>query len=303
MRVRVLGTAAGGGLPQWNCACAECVRVRKHGGARTQDCLAVSGDGQRWHLVNASPDIRTQILATPELTPGPGRRETPIAGVLLTTAELDHTLGLVALREGSALSVYAPAPVLAALTDGFPVRRVLAPYGSVRWQVVEPGTPLLLDDRLEATAIRLSAKRPRYAAAVAVERPAKGAFGQADAWVVAYRFRDLVSGKVLVYAPCLAEWTERFDAAVADADCVLLDGTCFSDDEMSARTGGGRTSRQMGHVPIAESLLRLGGRPGPRRLFTHLNNTNPVLDPASPEHAALRAANADLAADGLLLEL
>lgn len=303
MRVRVLGTAAGGGLPQWNCACAECVRARKDGDARGQDCLAVSGDGRRWHLVNTSPDIRGQILATPELTPGPGRRDTPISGVLLNTAELDHTLGLLALREGSPLNVYAPVPVQAALTDAFPVRRVLASYGSLRWQTIEPGVPIALDERLEVTAIRLSAKRPRYAAAVAVERPPNGVYGATDAWVVAYRFHDLVSGGVLVYAPCLAEWTERFDAALAGADCALLDGTCFSDDEMITRTGGGRSSRQMGHLPITESLLRLHQRRGLRLLFTHLNNTNPVLDPGSAEHAAVLAAGAEIAADGQLIEL
>lgn len=303
MRVRVLGTAAGGGYPQWNCACAECARARADGVARGQDCLAVSGDGRRWHLVNASPDIRGQILATPELTPGPGRRDTPISGVLLSTAELDHTLGLLALREGSTLNVYAPVPVQAALTEAFPVRRVLAGYGSPRWQTIDPGTPLTLDERLEVTAIRLSAKRPRYASAVAAPRDPNGAHGAVDAWVVAYRFHDLVTGGVLVYAPCLAEWTERFDAALASADYALLDGTCFSDDEMNSRTGGGRGSRQMGHLPIADSLLRLSQRRGPRVLFTHLNNTNPVLNPDSAEYAAVLAAGADIAADGQLLEL
>src|SRR5260370_15263572 len=121
MRVRLLGTAAGGGLPQWNCACAMCARSRRDGIGRTQDCLAVTGARRRWYLVNASPDVRAQILGAPELAPGPGLRETPVSGVLLTDGELDHTIGLLMLREGSRLDVYGPGPVLDALRDSFPV--------------------------------------------------------------------------------------------------------------------------------------------------------------------------------------
>lgn len=299
MRVRVLGTAAGGGLPQWNCACAECARVRRPdaAGRRTQDCLAISGAGRDWYLVNASPDIRAQILAAPELAPGPGRRQTPVRGVLLTTAELDHTLGLLTLREGSELSVYGPRPVLAALDAGFPVRRILDPYGSVSWHPVTGGEPLALDERLEVAAVPLSAKRPRYAADLVLP-PEEG-----EDWVVAYRFTDRASGGVLVYAPCLGRWSPRFEAALAGAGCLLLDGTCFTDDELVSSTGTGRTSRQMGHLPMEETLTRLKTYPGARRLYTHLNNTNPAGDPASTEHAAVLAAGAEVAADGMELRL
>jgi pyrroloquinoline quinone biosynthesis protein B len=300
VKVRLLGTAAGGGLPQWNCACEECARARQDGPGsipvRAQDGLAVSGDGTGWYLVNASPDIRAQILATPELTPGPGRRETPIRGVLLSSAELDHTLGLVALREGSDLAVYGTAPVLTALGDGFPVRRILEPYGSVSWHVVRPAEPLALDARLWVTAVALGAKRPRYAAL------ADGDAARMD-WVVAYRFQDTRTGGAFVYAPCLATWTPAFETAAAGARCVLLDGTCYSNDEMRRRTGTGRTSLQMGHLPIEESLPRLKAYPDTRWLFTHLNNTNPVLTAGSPEHAAVLGAGAEVASDGLTLEL
>ena len=297
VRVRVLGTAAGGGLPQWNCACEQCGRARRTGTARSQDCLAVSADGRSWYLVNASPDIRAQVLAAPELTPGPGRRQTPIRGVLFSTAELDHMLGLLALREGGELAVYAPRPVLIALDAGFPARRILDPYGAVSWHPVPPGETVPLDDRLEVVALPLSAKRPRYAADLSLTPQA----GQD--WVVAYRFTDRATGGVLVYAPCLGEWTRPFEAAVGGATCVLLDGTCFTDDEMMRSTGTGRGSRQMGHLPIADSLTQVKAYPQVRTLFTHLNNTNPVLDAGSPEHGAVLAAGAEVAADGLVLEL
>jgi pyrroloquinoline quinone biosynthesis protein B len=291
VRVRVLGTAAGGGLPQWNCACDTCTAARKAGTGRTQDCLAVSGDGSTWHLVNASPDIRTQIIGAPELVPGPGRRDTPLRGVLFTSAELDHTLGLLALREAGELTVYATATVIGALTDGLPVRRIVDPYGGFRWQPLD-GTTLDVDDRLTVTVVPLGPKRPRYAAALP----------EAGDWVSAYRITDRLTGATLVYAPCLAQWSATIEAALAGATWALLDGSFFTDDEMDRRAGGGATSRQMGHLPIEDSLGHRSSHPEVRWLYTHLNNTNPVLLDDSPEHRALVAAGAEVAADGMILE-
>lgn len=296
MKARVLGTAAGGGLPQWNCACAMCVRSREQGTGRTQDCLAITGAGQRWYLVNASPDIRAQILAAPELAAGPGLRETPVRGVLLTDGELDHTLGLLMLREGSSLDVYGPGPVLDALQDSFPVRRVLGPYGSLSWHTVQPGTAIALDEQLSVAAIPLSRKRPRYARAA-------GPASAAGDWVVSYRFEDRVTGGSLVYAPCLAAWPAALDEALAGAGCVLLDGSFYRDDEMLHATGQDRPARAMGHLPITDTLTHLRGHTAARKLYTHLNNTNPVLAAGSPERAALAAAGAEVADDGLTLEL
>ncbi len=288
-----------------------CARARRDGTGRTQDCLAVTGSGQRWYLVNASPDIRAQILAAPELAAGPGRRQTPIAGVLLTDGELDHTLGLLMLREGSPLAVYGPGPVLAALRDSFPVRPVLAPYGSLTWHEVSPGEPVALDGQLSVTAVALGAKRPRYARPAgsgegAPPVPAGGApagTGAADPWVVAYRFEDRHTGGSLVYAPCLAAWTERLDAVLAGAGCVILDGTFFRDDEMLRATGEDRPALGMGHLPIADSCQRLAAHPAGRRLYTHLNNTNPAQAADSPEQAMLRAAGIEVAHDGMAVEL
>jgi pyrroloquinoline quinone biosynthesis protein B len=296
VRVRVLGTAAGGGLPQWNCACEGCQRARADGTGRTQDCLAVSGDGRSWYLVNASPDLRLQLLRTPELAPGPGRRDTPLRGALLTSAELDHTIGLLGLREAQRLALYATAPVRDALREAFPVAAMLAGYAQVDWHTVRCGEPIALHGGLGATAMALGAKRPRYAA----EQPGQpGRPG--DDWVVGYRFTDVHSGGSLVYAPCLAGWSDGFAAGTAGADVVLLDGTFFDPDEMADRAGLPRPASDMGHLPIRDSLPMLAAQPGPRYLYTHLNNTNPLVHPPTAGHESLAAAGAAVAADGQLL--
>ena len=292
MRARLLGTAAGGGLPQWNCACAMCAKSRRQGAGRTQDCMAVTGAGLRWYLVNASPDIRAQVIAAPELSPGP-RRETPVRGVLLTDGELDHSIGLLMLREGAPLDVYGPEAVLGALRDSFPVQRILAPYGSVSWHPVSPRTAISLDEQLSVTAFPVSMKVPRYAAASPQLAP----------WVVAYRFEDRLTGEALVYAPCLADWPPPLEEALAGAGCVILDGTFFHDDEMLRATGQDRPARAMGHLPITDTCPRLRAHPAARKIYTHLNNTNPVLDEGSPERAALQAAGIEVAVDGLMLDL
>ncbi|MBE8525205.1 pyrroloquinoline quinone biosynthesis protein PqqB [Amycolatopsis sp. H6(2020)] len=270
MKVILLGTAAGGGCPQWNCACFFCTAELP---PRTQDCVAISADGVGWYLLNCSPDIRSQILGTPELRAGPGPREIPLRGVLLTDAELDHSLGLLMLRESGGLPVWAPSAALSALS---PFRAIVDGYGGWTWSSVVdiPG--------LRVEALPVSDKRPKYASALS-EGP----------WVVAYRISDPATGGVLVYAPCLRSWPPGFDAFVADASLVLLDGTFFAPDEMAGV--GGPDQLAMGHLPITASLPRVAGRPW---AFTHLNNTNPVLDPASAEHAAVLAAGASLPSDG-----
>jgi pyrroloquinoline quinone biosynthesis protein B len=291
LRVRFLGTAAGGGLPQWNCACAGCVLARRTGAGRTQDCLAITGDGSAWYLVNASPDLRTQIVHAPELAPGPGLRETPLRGVLFTSAELDHTLGVVTLREAASLDLYATGPVRSALEGPFPAGPILARYTTVKWHEVRPGEPVVLDGGLSMTAVTLGAKRPRYAEGLAGED-----------WVVAYRFADPATGGVFGYAPCLAQWSEAFESAIEGADAVALDGTFLHDDEMTRETGTpGKPASSMGHLPIEDTLGRLPS--GTVFLYTHLNNTNPVARPGAPELAQLAEAGAEVAAEGQILEL
>lgn len=294
MRVLLLGTAAGGGFPQWNCACRLCAACRAGDPAvppRGQDCLAVSADGDHWYLVNASPDIRAQVLAAPALAPGPGPRDTPLRGALLTDAELDHALGLMLLREGGGLRVWAPPAVLHAVDTGFPIRGAVARYGDWSWEsdVDIPG--------LSVTAFGVSDKRPKYVRE-------SGTNGLADGpWVVAYRIADPVTGGALVYAPCLATWPDGFDEFVAGATCVLLDGTFFSPEEMGGTGTSASAQRAMGHVPIRDSLERIAGHPDIRWLYTHLNNTNPVLDRNSPEYRLVRDAGADVPPDGTELVL
>ncbi|WP_290049518.1 pyrroloquinoline quinone biosynthesis protein PqqB [Amycolatopsis solani] len=270
MKVILLGTAAGGGCPQWNCACRLCTAGLP---PRTQDCVAISADGAGWYLLNCSPDIRAQILGTAALRAGPGPRDIPLRGVLLTDAELDHSLGLLMLREAGGLPVWAPDAVLRALT---PFREIVDGYGGWTWS---PPADL---PGLRVRVLPVSDKKPKYVAS-----------DRAGPWVVAYRIEDPATGGVLVYAPCLKSWPAGFDAFVADADLVLLDGTFYAPDEMAGV--GGPDQLAMGHLPITASLPRITGRPW---AFTHLNNTNPVLDPASTEHAAVLAAGALLPADG-----
>jgi pyrroloquinoline quinone biosynthesis protein B len=272
MKVVLLGTAAGGGCPQWNCACRLCTAGLP---PRTQDCVAVSADGAGWYLLNCSPDIRAQILSTPALRAGPGPREIPVRGVLLTDAELDHSLGLLMLREAGGLPVWAPDAVLRAIS---PFRQIIDGYGGWDWL---PPADL---PGLRVTVLPVSDKRPKYASA------------QDGPWVVAYRIEDLATGGVLVYAPCLKSWPPGFDSFVEGASLVLLDGTFYAPDEMAGV--GGPDQLAMGHLPITASLARITARPGPRWAFTHLNNTNPVLDPASAEHAAVLAGGASLPPDG-----
>jgi pyrroloquinoline quinone biosynthesis protein B len=275
VKVILLGTAAGGGCPQWNCACRLCTARLP---PRTQDCVAISADGAGWYLLNCSPDIRAQILSTPALRAGPGPREIPLRGVLLTDAELDHTLGLLMLREAGGLPVFAPDAVLDALS---PLRAIIDGYGGWTSLVDLPG--------LRVDVLPVSDKKPKYASS-----------GGEGPWVVAYRISDLLTGGVLVYAPCLRSWPDGFDSFVEGASLVLLDGTFYAPDEMAGV--GGPDQLAMGHLPITASLARIAGRSG-RWAFTHVNNTNPVLDPASEEHAAVRSAGALLPADGTAFSL
>ncbi|MBP2476345.1 pyrroloquinoline quinone biosynthesis protein B [Crossiella equi] len=297
MKVLLLGTAAGGGFPQWNCACRMCTAGRDgRVPSRTQDGIAVSADGRSWYLVNASPDIRAQLLAHERFRPAPPR-ETPVKGVLLTDAELDHALGLMLLREGDNLDVFAPPAVVHGLTEDFGLRGVVSHYRQWGWHTVEPGTPFAVGG-LDVTAVPVSGKRPRYAARSTADGP----------WVVAYRITDPATGGTLVYAPCLREWPAGFDEVVADAACVIIDGTFYSPAEMSGATGRkvDADQKSMGHIPIAGpggGLDVLSRFPGKHRVLTHLNNTNPVLDPGSPEHAEVVTAGASAPPDGTEIEI
>ncbi|QQM45295.1 pyrroloquinoline quinone biosynthesis protein PqqB [Streptomyces liliifuscus] len=296
MLLQVLGTAAGGGLPQWNCACPGCAGARAHPQRRRRHAsLAVRADAGRWYIVNATPDIGDQIEDTPALHPGPGARQTPVAGVVLTDAELDHTLGVARLREADGVELVATAPVREALLAGPRLGAVLGPYTELLWR--ELGTaPLPLGPELEASAVPIAAKRPRYAAGTGDDDPR---------WVVALVLREPATGKTLVYGPALAAWPDALQEAAEAADCVIVDGTFWDEDE-PVRTGiSSRTASGMGHLPIdgpAGTAHRMTGLRA-RCLYTHLNNTNPLTDPDDDRHKQLADRGTEVAADGMVIEL
>jgi pyrroloquinoline quinone biosynthesis protein B len=298
VRVRVLGSAAGGGFPQWNCHCPTCEAARTGAGARprTQSSLAVRGGEGPWFLANASPDLRQQLEGLAAEGPQ-GVRAAPVAGVLLTDAEIDHTAGLLLLRESStAIRVYGSDQVRHALTEGYPVLPILARYCGVDWRTLESGAPVDLDgSSLEVESFPAGGDAPRYLEGTSAEVEATGLV-----------FRDRRTGGVLTYVPGLARLGDEALGHLAVSDVVLVDGTFWRDDELARLGISGRTASQMGHVPLSgpggtlELLARLGR---PRSILVHLNNTNPVLLEDSPEREAVLRAGVEVGYDGLEVEL
>jgi pyrroloquinoline quinone biosynthesis protein B len=284
VRVRVLGSAAGGGFPQWNCHCETCEAARKGVRARprTQSSLAIRGAEGPWFLVNASPDARQQLET---LTPRrvDGVRAPPIAGVLLTDAEIDHTAGLLLLRESATpVRVFGDAGVERALSAT--VLRMLARFCGVDWQALEPGRTRALED-----------------SSLVVE-----SFQAGDDQASGFVFRDRAGGGVVTYAPGLARLDDGVLTRLAGSDLVLVDGTFWRDDELARLGISTRSAREMGHVPLSgpggtlEALARLRR---PRKVLVHINNTNPILFEDSPERKAVLGAGVEVAYDGLEIPL
>jgi pyrroloquinoline quinone biosynthesis protein B len=295
MWLRVLGSAAGGGSPQWNCGCPVCATVRSRGGpVRTQSSVAVSADGDRWFVINASPDVRTQIEAFPALHPRSGRA-TPLDAVLLTDAELDHTLGLLLLREARALRLYATPATHKTLSDGSGILRLLERYCPVEWRPVTPGADLVLADGLMCRAFDVpTTKRDRFGT------------GTDHGRVVGYRLTDRRTGGTLVYLPGVQALTAAVQAEIAGGDCLLVDGTCWRDDELVRLGLAAKTSREMGHLPIDGpdgSLAQLPSLGVGRTIYVHMNNTNPVLLDDAPERRVVRDRGVEVAVDGLEVEV
>jgi pyrroloquinoline quinone biosynthesis protein B len=295
MWMRVLGSAAGGGSPQWNCGCEVCIAVRSGAGhRRTQSSIAVSVDRRRWFLINASPDVRTQIEDFPGLHPH-GDRDTPLAAVLLTDAELDHTLGLLLLREARALRLYTTPAVYKTLRDGSGLLRLLERYCPLEWQAVVPGADLPLADGLSVRAFDVpTTKRDRFGLGVDHGR------------VVGYRLRDERSGGTLVYLPGMPALTPALGAQIQGCDCLLVDGTCWRDDELKPLDPAAKTSREMGHLPVDGpdgSLAQLPALGARRTIFIHMNNTNPILLDDSPERRIVENSGMEVAMDGLEVQV
>ena len=297
MWLQVLGSAAGGGFPQWNCGCPGCRAVRdgsRPARARTQSSVAVSADRREWFLLNASPDVRGQLEAFPPLALRTGR-DTPVAAVLLTDAELDHTLGLLLLREAPALQVHATPAVHATLRDGTGVLATLERYCRVDWRPVVPGVDVPLGEGLSYRAFDVpTTKRARFGRGVDHGR------------VVGYRLTDTHSGRVAAYLPGVQRLTPEIRAELHGCACLLIDGTCWDDDELPRLGLAAKTSREMGHLPIAGpggSLEQLTDLAVERTVYVHLNNTNPVLLEDSPQARALAARGVEVATDGLEMKV
>ena len=294
MQCLVLGAAAGGGFPQWNCGCANCVRARGGDPAarpRTQASVAVSADGAQWLIVGASPDLRQQILANPELAPPPGTRHSPIAAVVLVSADVDGIAGLLVLREQHRFRLFAPANILQVLREN-------GVFASLDASLVErleiaPGEPLETGLGLTLTLLAMPGKVPLY------QEAARDAAQAAAAPTYAARLEG--AGQVCVIAPACADLTDTVLAHLADADILFFDGTLFRDNEMIAAGLGWKTGKRMGHVSVTGpdgALARLGGLKA-RKIFFHINNSNPMLLDDSPERRTVEAAGFEVSYDGM----
>jgi len=303
MHVKILGSAAGGGFPQWNCACPNCRLVRSGkfpGKARSQAQVAVSEDGKSWFLLGASPDLRSQIEATPELQPRDGTNNSPLSGVVLASADLDHVLGLLLLRELQPLNVYATGSVTRLLREQNSMFAMLnrAP-DQVRWRAMRVEESFQLctlsgqHTGITCTSIPISNRYPVYAS------NSDPALSPDEALVGLILTSD--SGRKMVYAPAVASITQSLREWLEKADLLLFDGTFYSDDELTTVRGSGELAREMGHIPVGGedgSLRQLAGLRIPRKLYIHINNTNPMLNETSPEYRAVREAGWELAEDG-----
>jgi pyrroloquinoline quinone biosynthesis protein B len=305
MRVKVLGSGAGGGFPQWNCACSNCIRLRAgrlHGSPRTQAQIAFSVDSKTWFLLNASPDLRTQILAAPELSPPDGSRRSPITGVFLPSADVDSIMGLLHLRESTPLRVFATTAVQQILREENTIFRVLdraAPPAQWLGISMQPQFARAAgDSSFRYSAVSLGGTYPDY-----VSDALRGKLS-ADQAVIGLLVE--CGDKRLFFAPALSGQNQEWKKLAESSDLVFLDGTFWSDDELIRATGSGKTARAIGHLPLsgADGLLQqFSGAGRGRRVLIHINNTNPILDEDSPEYRQVREMGWEIAHDGMEFDL
>ena len=314
MHVKILGSAAGGGFPQWNCACPNCQSMRAgtfRGKARSQTQVAISADSRTWFLLGASPDLRAQIDTNSELHPrmaaaSTGLRHSPIAGAVLLNADLDHVLGLLLLRELQSLQAYATESVRQILAEDNSMFAMLQRVPrQLNWSCIAPGSEFPLvdsggnDSGIRCRAISLATHFPAY---VSDRRRATLARNEASLGLIV----ESPSGKRLAYMPAVPQLNNDLEREFNSADVLLFDGTFWSDDELIRIQGAGQTAAQMGHVPVsspAGSLARLAHLRRPRKIYLHINNTNPMLNEAGPEYRDVRDAGWEIAEDGWQFEL
>jgi pyrroloquinoline quinone biosynthesis protein B len=304
--IRVLGSAAGGGLPQWNCGCANCEGVRAgtiDAEPRTQESVAVSADGRSWVLLNASPDIGHQLARAPFLAPR-AKRDSPIAAIVLTSGDIDHCLGLFSLRESQPFVVYATARVWRELVERNVTTRTLARFrGQVRWETLAldaerdlqgpDGVPV----GLRLRAVPAPGKLPLHLEGLMDPQPEDN---------VGLVLRARETHKTLAYFPGVARISEGVRAAAQDADCLFFDGTFWSSDELIAAGVGTHRAEEMAHLPVGGeggSLAQLAELALGRRIYIHVNNTNPILRASSRERAAVARGGWEVAADAMEIAL
>jgi pyrroloquinoline quinone biosynthesis protein B len=308
MKVVVLGSGAGGGFPQWNCACAQCAGIRAgtmKATPRTQSSIAISANGDDWLLVNASPDVGTQIRHIAALHPrrAEGLRHTPISAVLLMDSHIDHVTGLLSLREGKPLELYCTASVHEDLTQGLPILNVLSHYCGVHWhELALSGQPFHIPtlQGLSLTALLLKGKAPPYSPHRANPTPGDN---------IALLVRDDKTGQTLYYAPGLAGVEQAERDAMNQASCVLVDGTFWTQDEMLTAGLGKKKAADMGHLPqqteqgLKGMIEELGAIKARRKILIHINNSNPILNDAGDERAVLAKHHIEVAYDGMEITL
>ncbi len=301
LSIVVLGAAAGGGVPQWNCGCDNC-RSARNGHPElqsTQASIAVSADREHWFLVNASPDLRQQLTETPALHPRPGHlRQSPIAGVILTNGEVDAIAGLLSLREGTAFGLYAHPRVLGILDDN-PIFNVLR-SDLVPRRPMRLGAPFALP-RLDGSPSGLTVEAFPVPGKIALFLEDETDTGEGD--TIGLEIRDDTDGQRLVFLAACAEVTPAIADRLRGADLVFFDGTLWRDDEMIAAGLGKKTGQRMGHMAMADTIPALEGLDIGRRVFLHINNSNPALREDSPERRAAQAAGWIVPADGMEIDL
>jgi pyrroloquinoline quinone biosynthesis protein B len=312
MQVKILGSAAGGGFPQWNCACPNCRSLRAgsfHGKGRTQTQVAISSDSQHWFLLGASPDLRQQIESTPELHAQADKsttRHSPVSGAVLLNADIDHVLGLLLLRELHPLRIHATKSVRRILTKDNSMFAMLQRVpGQVSWNEFTPGTLFPLVERsgeefgLRCRPIPLGTHFPAY---VSAPRRSQLAPLESSLGLII----ESSSGKRLAFMPAVPRINKTVLKLLESVDVILFDGTFWSVDELISIQGSGQSSWDMGHVPISSaegSIAKLAHLRRQRRIYLHINNTNPMLNEASAEYREVRDAGWEIAEDGWQFEL
>ena len=304
MIIRVLGAGAGGGFPQWNCNCRQCAGVRNgslNARRRTQSSIAVSSDGERWVLFNASPDIRTQLENFEAAHPRHGIRDSGIKAIILIDSQIDHTTGLLMLRESTQpLEIYCSDMVRQDLSTGFPLFTMLAHYCGVNHHAVPlDGSAFTIPgiDDLRFYSHTLKSKAPPYS-------PHR--HDPHDGDNIGVIIEQISTGKKSYYAPGLGEIEPHVQAAFLAADVILVDGTFWQHDEMERAGICQKLALEMGHLPQSGPggmLEILSAVPDARKILIHINNTNPILDEDSPERQTLTAAGIELAYDGLTVSV